>query len=96
MTERPFTHIIVARHGEAEYGPAELASVLSDHGGWLTENWNWRWVFYVNVPLGALALAIMMAELPSRPINRRRFDLTGFILVGLALNEQSAAAGEGK
>ncbi len=54
-------------------------------GGWLTENWNWRWVFYVNVPLGAVALAIMMAELPSRPINRRRFDLTGFILVGIAL-----------
>ena len=23
-------------------------------GGWLTENWNWRWVFYVNVPLGAV------------------------------------------
>ncbi len=54
-------------------------------GGWLTENWNWRWVFYVNVPLGALALAIMMAELPSRPIDKRKFDLTGFVLVGIAL-----------
>jgi DHA2 family multidrug resistance protein len=54
-------------------------------GGWLTENWNWRWVFYVNVPLGIVALAIMAAGLPSRPINRRRFDLTGFALVGIAL-----------
>ena len=54
-------------------------------GGWLTENWNWRWVFYVNVPLGAVALAIMMAELPSRPIARRKFDLAGFALVGIAL-----------
>lgn len=54
-------------------------------GGWLTENWNWRSVFYVNVPLGVLALVIMLAELPSRPLVRRRFDLTGFALVAIAL-----------
>ncbi|WP_374529262.1 MDR family MFS transporter [Novosphingobium sp.] len=54
-------------------------------GGWLTENWNWRSVFYVNVPLGILSLAIMLAELPTRPIVQRRFDLTGFTLVALAL-----------
>ena len=35
-------------------------------GGWLTENCDWRWVFYVNVPVGALCLAILLAELPSR------------------------------
>lgn len=54
-------------------------------GGWLTENWNWRSVFYVNVPLGVLALVIMLAELPTRPLVRRRFDLTGFALVAIAL-----------
>ena len=54
-------------------------------GGWLTENWNWRSVFYVNVPLGAISLVILMGELPSRPILRRRFDLTGFALVATAL-----------
>ena len=54
-------------------------------GGWLTENWNWRWVFYVNVPLGAIAFAIMAALLPSRPVVRRKFDLTGFALVGIML-----------
>ena len=46
-------------------------------GGWLTENWNWRSVFYVNVPLGIVALVIMAAELPSRPIVQRRFDIAG-------------------
>ncbi len=55
-------------------------------GGWLTENWNWRAVFYVNVPLGALALLIMAAELPSRPIVKRQFDLMGFTLVAVALS----------
>jgi DHA2 family multidrug resistance protein len=55
-------------------------------GGWLTENWNWRAVFYVNVPLGALALFILVAGLPSRPLVRRRFDLLGFAMVALALS----------
>src|SRR5205085_1854395 len=55
-------------------------------GGWITENWSWRWCFYVNVPVGAACLAIMMAELPSRPIVRRRFDLFGFALIAIALS----------
>ncbi len=54
-------------------------------GGWLTESANWRWVFYVNLPVGVLALAILMAELPHREGAARRFDLTGFALLGLAL-----------
>lgn len=54
-------------------------------GGWLTENWNWRWVFYVNVPLGGVALVLLMALLPSRPIVRRKFDLAGFAMIGVTL-----------
>ena len=54
-------------------------------GGYLTENWNWRAVFYVNVPLGILSLVIMTAALPSREIIRRKFDLTGFALLAVAL-----------
>ncbi|MCE2841638.1 MAG: multidrug efflux MFS transporter [Novosphingobium sp.] len=54
-------------------------------GGWLTENANWRWVFYVNVPLGAVSLAILLAGLPSRERIRRRFDLAGFALLAICL-----------
>jgi DHA2 family multidrug resistance protein len=54
-------------------------------GGWLTESANWRWVFYVNLPFGILALAILLAELPHRVATPRRFDLFGFALLGLAL-----------
>jgi MFS transporter, DHA2 family, multidrug resistance protein len=42
-------------------------------------------VFYVNLPIGLLSLAILVAELPQRPGARRRFDMTGFALLGLAL-----------
>lgn len=54
-------------------------------GGWLTDNWNWRAVFYVNVPLGAVALAILLTNLPSRAILRRRFDLAGFAMIAVAV-----------
>lgn len=54
-------------------------------GGWLTESANWRWVFYVNLPIGLVALAILVAFLPHREQARRRFDMTGFILLAIAL-----------
>ena len=55
-------------------------------GGWLTENWNWRAVFYVNLPLGAIALFILIAGLPSRPVARKSFDLIGFSLIAVFLS----------
>ena len=53
-------------------------------GGWLTEVASWRWVFFVNVPVGALCLVILFAELPTHPVRRRRFDLFGFAMLGTA------------
>ena len=54
-------------------------------GGWLTENYNWRWVFYVNLPIGIACFAILWALLPSRPVTRRSFDLFGFSLLAIAV-----------
>jgi len=54
-------------------------------GGWLTETANWRWVFYVNLPVGIAALVLLITCLPHRPTNKRRFDLLGFTLMALAL-----------
>jgi DHA2 family multidrug resistance protein len=55
-------------------------------GGWLTESYNWRWVFYVNVPVGILTFAILWFLLPSRPKARRAFDYAGFVFVGVAVS----------
>ncbi|GCE23697.1 MDR family MFS transporter [Dictyobacter kobayashii] len=43
-----------------------LSSVIGPAvGGWITENSNWRWVFYVNLPIGLLALVVLIFLMPS-------------------------------
>ena len=42
-----------------------LASVIGPAaGGYITDNWGWRWVFYVNIPVGVLGIALLVAFLP--------------------------------
>src|SRR4051812_30084191 len=55
-------------------------------GGWLTEVYDWRWVFFINVPVGALTVLGLMAYLSDSPRNpQARFDFTGFILLAVAI-----------
>jgi len=55
-------------------------------GGWLTEYYNWRWVFYINVPIGIAAFMgmwIFMKETEKKP--DRKFDVFGFVLLALSI-----------
>ena len=54
-------------------------------GGWLTDNYDWRWVFLVNLPVGILCTLIMLRFMPKTDAHKRHFDMLGFILLGLAL-----------
>jgi DHA2 family multidrug resistance protein len=55
-------------------------------GGWLTDNYSWRWVFYINLPIGLLAFAGLLMALPrEKPATARRFDLTGFVALSVAI-----------
>jgi MFS transporter, DHA2 family, multidrug resistance protein len=54
-------------------------------GGWLTENYSWRWVFYINVPVGIAATIGLLTFLPETPRTRTRFDWTGFIMLSLGI-----------
>jgi DHA2 family multidrug resistance protein len=55
-------------------------------GGWLTENYDWRWIFYINLPLGLIAAAGILLFIPyNRPNRREPFDFFGFITLSLAL-----------
>ena len=48
-------------------------------GGWLTENFSWRWVFYINVPLGVVAfLGVYVFMSQDRGGRQRPFDFLGF------------------
>jgi len=45
-----------------------LAAVLGPTaGGYLTDNLGWRWVFYVNVPVGILAVLVVASTMPICP-----------------------------
>jgi EmrB/QacA subfamily drug resistance transporter len=76
----------------AVFGIAFVAGPLI--GGFLTENIGWHWIFYVNIPIGIIALAVIQRLLPTvkTPAASRNFDLIGgaiftvamvFLLVGL-------------
>ncbi len=55
-------------------------------GGWLTEYYSWRWVFYINVPFGILALLGVIALAKESPRGKERpFDLFGFMLLTVAI-----------
>ena len=76
----------------AVFGIAFVAGPLI--GGWLTENLSWHWIFYVNIPIGIVALIVIQRLLPTVKTKSatRNFDIIGgliftismvFLLVGL-------------
>ena len=55
-------------------------------GGWLTDHYNWRWVFYINVPVGIVAFAGMALFLDeTERKGGAPFDLFGFAFLSLGL-----------
>ncbi len=55
-------------------------------GGWLTDDFNWRWVFYINLPVGVLAFAGLSLFLTDgKGATRTRLDLFGFAMLALAI-----------
>ncbi len=54
-------------------------------GGWLTDNYNWRWVFLVNLPVGIICILIMSQFMPEGEKHKRRFDMFGFALLAISL-----------
>jgi DHA2 family multidrug resistance protein len=54
-------------------------------GGWLTEAFNWRWVFFINLPVGILAFLGSAIYLPKAAKRLRGFDFFGFAMLSLGV-----------
>jgi DHA2 family multidrug resistance protein len=54
-------------------------------GGWLTDNYSWRWVFYINVPFGILAVLGVLTYFPDTTHARKSFDFFGFAVLSVAV-----------
>lgn len=68
--------------GAGVMGGPVIAPVL---GGWLADVFNWRWIFFINLPIGLLCALGVFFVLPRFPDVRRGFDLVGFLIIAVAL-----------
>jgi DHA2 family multidrug resistance protein len=66
-------------------------------GGWLTDSYNWRWVFFINIPIGALALFGVMTFLPARAARPHvKLDTFGFATLAIAIGAFQALLDRGE
>ena len=54
-------------------------------GGWLTEYYSWRWVFYINVPVGLLSFLGIFSFVHDGELRKPKFDLLGFAFIAIAV-----------
>jgi DHA2 family multidrug resistance protein len=71
-------------------------------GGWITDNYSWRWIFYINIPVGILAL-LLVSQLVHDPPNLSRrkagmakFDYLGFGLLAVGVGALQVALDKGQ
>ncbi|MCZ7834968.1 MFS transporter [Atlantibacter hermannii] len=67
--------------------PALVAPIIGPPlGGFITSYADWRWIFYINLPLGLIAMVLAWRLIPTLTDNERRpFDGVGFISTGVAM-----------
>src|ERR1041385_3026198 len=69
-------------------------------GGWITDNYSWRWIFYINIPIGILAIFMSKTFVEDPPYIRDqkpgRIDYIGFGLMALALGAMQLVLDKGQ
>jgi len=71
-------------------------------GGWITDNYSWRWIFYINVPVGALAFVLVTQLVEDPPYLARlkkslaNFDYVGFSFLVIGVGALQIALDKGQ
>ena len=69
-------------------------------GGWITDSYSWRWIFYINLPVGAAAILMAQTFIEDPPYiraaRRRRIDYLGFALMALCLGTLQVVLDKGQ
>ncbi len=68
-------------------------------GGWITDNWGWPWVFYINIPLGILGIVLGMMFVTDPPHLKRpegRVDFLSFIFIFIGLGSLEVTLNRGQ
>ena len=92
------------KHGQAMgiYGLGVVVAPIIGPvlGGWITDNYSWRWIFFINIPVGLIALALMQRFIhdPQWIKNARppRLDMIGFGFMSLWLGAQEVLLDKGQ
>ena len=92
------------KHGQAMgvYGLGVVTAPILGPvlGGWITDNYSWRWIFFINVPVGILALMLMQRFIHDphwiRNARPARLDVIGFSFMSLWLGCQEVLLDKGQ
>ena len=89
LRERPRTQALFS----GMWGLASIAGPIV--GGYITDAWNWRWVFYINLPFGLLGVAVIAIAYPPSSVTRNvKVDWRGAALLVSGISTLLLALGD--
>ncbi|MCX7794734.1 MAG: DHA2 family efflux MFS transporter permease subunit [Thermodesulfovibrionales bacterium] len=68
-------------------------------GGWITDNWSWRWIFYINIPIGLISILMTLIFIKDPPYMkgmRLRIDYWGIMFLALGLGSLQIVLDKGQ
>lgn len=68
-------------------------------GGWITDNWSWNWIFYINIPIGLISVLIIMLVIQDPPYLKRvreKIDYWGLALIVVGIGSLQIVLDKGQ